>query len=163
VFLLGACLLFVAEVFAFVAVGEHIGFGWAVLLLIGVSVLGPFLVKRVGLGVLARTQKRLDLGELPSRELLDGVVVLAAGVLICVPGFITDALGLLLLISPVRHVLIRWSGRWLARRVQTVRPVGRQVIDVNTWSASGDRPPGTEPTPLMIEPERRPARPEGSL
>jgi UPF0716 protein FxsA len=152
VFLLGACLFFIVEVVAFVAVGEHIGFAWAVLLLIGVSALGPLLVRRVGLGVLARTQDRLAQGELPTRELLDGVVVLAGGIMICVPGFVSDALGLLLLIGPVRHVLIRLGGRWMARRVQTVRPVGWNVIDVRTWPASDDRAPATEPTQPMIEP-----------
>jgi UPF0716 protein FxsA len=130
VILLGACLFFVAEIFAFVAVGEHIGFGWAVLLLVGVSALGPLLVRRVGLGVIARTQNRLERGELPTREVLDGVAVLAGGVLICIPGFVGDALGLLLLIGPVRHLFIAVGGRWMARRVQTMRPVSGMVIDV---------------------------------
>jgi UPF0716 protein FxsA len=156
--LLGACLFFIAEVAAFVTVGVHIGFGWAVLLLIGVSALGPFLVRRVGVGVLARTQDRLAQGELPTQELLDGVVVLAGGILICVPGFVSDALGLLLLIGPVRHVLIRVSGRWMARRVQTVRPVRWNAIDVRTWP-SDDGGPGPEPTRPMIEPHAGPNGP----
>ncbi len=154
-FLLGACLFFVAEVAAFVAVGEHIGFGWAVLILIGVSALGPFLVKRVGLGVLARTQDRLARGDVPSRGLLDGVVVLAAGVLICVPGFISDALGLLLLIGPVRHLVIRVGGRRVAGRVRTVRPGPGSFIDVTTWAPSEDTP-NPKPTPPMIDHEGRP-------
>jgi UPF0716 protein FxsA len=150
--LLTACLFFIAEVVAFVAVGEHIGFGWAVLLLIGVSALGPFLVKRVGLGVLARTQDRLAQGEVPTHELLDGVVVLAGGFLVCLPGFISDAFGLLLLIGPVRHVLIRVGGRRMARRVQTVRPGRWNAIDVRTWPTSGDRAPDPAPSQPMIEP-----------
>jgi UPF0716 protein FxsA len=152
VFLLAACLFFVAEVAAFVAVGVHIGFGWTVLLLIGVSALGPFLVRRVGLGVLARTQERLAQGDLPTRDLLDGVVVLAGGLLICVPGFISDALGLLLMIGPVRHLIIRVGGRRMAQQVQTVHPVGWSVIDVRTWPASSDTPDPAEPTRPMIEP-----------
>ena len=148
---MAAGLFFVAEVFAFVAVGQHIGFAWAVLLLIGVSALGPFLVKRVGLGVLARTQDRLAQGELPTSELLDGVVVLAGGILVCVPGFISDAIGLVLLIGPVRHLLIRLGGRRMARRVQTARPLRWNAIDVGTWPASPDRA-AAEPTPPMIEP-----------
>jgi UPF0716 protein FxsA len=156
VFLLGACLFFVAEVFAFVAVGQHIGFGWAVLLLIGVSALGPFLVKRVGLGVLARTQARLAQGDVPGRELLDGVVVLAGGLMICIPGFISDALGLLLMIGPVRHVLIRVGGRRMARRVETMGPT--RVIDVRTWPTSGAYPgdhTDAQPTQPMIGPGDR--------
>jgi UPF0716 protein FxsA len=155
VFLLAACLFFVAEVAAFVAVGEHIGFGWAVLTLIGVSALGPFLVKRVGVGILARTQDRLQQGEVPTRQLLDGVVVLAGGVLICIPGFISDALGLLLLIGPVRHFLIRVAGRRVARRVETMRPGRWGVIDVETWPPPGDMPAPHNVSPPMIEPERK--------
>jgi UPF0716 protein FxsA len=155
VFPVTACLFFVAEVAAFVAVGVNIGFGWAVLVLIGVSALGPFLVRRVGLGVLARTQARLAQGDVPTRELLDGVVVLAGGLLICVPGFISDAIGLLLMISPLRHLLIRMGGRRVARRVQTFRPVGWGVIDVRTWPAPGETPNGTEPVQPMIEADER--------
>ncbi len=152
VFLIAAALFFVAEVAAFVAVGTHIGYGWAVLLLIGVSALGPFLIKRVGLGVLARTQDRLAQGELPTRELLNGVVVLAGGIMICIPGFISDALGLLLMIGPVRHLIIRVGGGRVARRVQTARPGRWPVIDVRTWPTPGDGAPAARQTPPMIEP-----------
>jgi UPF0716 protein FxsA len=138
VLLLTAVVFFVAEVAAFVAVGSHIGYGWAVLILLGVSALGPFVIKRVGLGVLARAQDRLARGDVPTRELLDGVMVLVGGLMICVPGFISDALGLLLMIGPVRHLIIRLSGRRLARRVSTMRSVRWTVIDVGSQPASGD-------------------------
>jgi UPF0716 protein FxsA len=151
VFVLGACLFFLAEIVAFVAVAHLVGFGWAVLLLIGVSALGPLLIKRVGLGVLGRTQERLAQGDLPTRELLDGVVVLAGGVLVCVPGFISDALGLLLLIGPVRHLLIRLGGRRLALRVETMGPRSGSAIDARAWPASGDPAAPAEPTRPMIE------------
>jgi UPF0716 protein FxsA len=155
VFLLAACLFFVAEVAAFVAVGEHIGFGWAVLILIAVSALGPFLVKRVGLGILARTQDRLQQGEVPTRQVLDGVVVLAGGILICIPGFISDALGLLLLIGPVRHFVLRVAGLRVAQRVETMRPGRWGVIDVETWPAPGHTPGPDHASQPMIEPERK--------
>jgi UPF0716 protein FxsA len=155
VILLAACLFFVAEVAAFVAVGDYIGFGWAVLLLIGISALGPFLVKRVGLGVLGRTQDRLAQGDLPTRELLDGVVVLVGGMMICVPGFISDALGLLLMIGPFRHLLIRFGGRRLAGQVQTMGSGRWSVIDARTRSTS-DMPGPTSPRQPMIEPHATP-------
>jgi UPF0716 protein FxsA len=174
-FLVGAALFFVAEVVAFVLVGEHIGFGWAILLLIGVSLLGPMLVKRVGLGVLARTQDRLARGDLPTWELLDGVVVLAAGIMICVPGFISDALGLLLLIGPIRRLVVRIGGRRVARRVEVMRPGRWGVVDVQTWptdeavpartgparsgpAPTGPAPTGPDPTPPMIAPEAQSGR-----
>jgi UPF0716 protein FxsA len=158
-FFVGSLVLLVAEIAAFVAVGEHIGFGWAVLILLGVSAFGPFVVRRVGVGVLLRTQRRLAGGELPTKELLDGVVVLLGGVLICVPGFITDAVGLLLMLAPVRLLFIRSTGRRVARRVETMSPSRWRVINVAARTDDGGSPtrPGTGPPELReAEPPSHP-------
>ena len=154
---LAALLFFAAEVVAFVAVAHAIGFLWALLLLIVVSALGPFVVRRVGLGVLAHTQERLGRGEIPTRELLDGLVILIGGVMICVPGFIGDALGLLLMIGPVRHVLIRMVGHRLARRAPAPpatprfapRPGRRRDILRTSLTRRNDRT-GRSPGPLGL-------------
>ena len=131
-FLIGAFAFFAAEVAAFVAVGEQVGFGWALILLIGASALGPLVIHQVGLGVLARARERLDRGDLPGRELLDGVVVLAGGIMICVPGFIGDALGVLLMLRPVRRLFILLGGRWLLRRVQITRLARWRPVDARS-------------------------------
>jgi len=137
-----------AEIASFVLVAEQIGFLPAFGLVLVVSVLGPFIVRRVGLGVLADTRARLARGEVPTTELLDGLVVLIGGVMICVPGFVGDAIGLALMIGPVRHLLIRTSGSRLARRVQRV-PTGRwRVIDVRGRPPS-DHDPSTPPPPSI--------------
>jgi UPF0716 protein FxsA len=131
VFFLGVLLFVCAEIAAFVVVAGQIGLLAAFGILIVVSALGPFVVRRVGIGVLAHTQERLARGELPTRELLDGLVVLVGGVMICVPGFIGDALGLLLMVGPLRHLVIRVTGRRLARRVPTIR--------IRSWGMPGPR------------------------
>jgi UPF0716 protein FxsA len=148
VIFLGALLFIAAEIVAFVAVAHQIGFLWALLLLIVVSALGPFIVRRVGLGVLAHTQERLGRGELPTRELLDGLVVLIAGAMICVPGFISDALGLLLIVAPVRHFVIRIVGHRLARRVQTARPGRWNVVSVGPRPVHDETPPQRPSLPI---------------
>jgi UPF0716 protein FxsA len=145
VFFVGALLILAAEIAAFVAVAEQIGFLWALAILVIVSALGPFIVRRVGFGVLAHTQERLARGEVPTRELLDGLVVLFGGVMICVPGFIGDALGLLLMIGPLRHFVIRASGNRLARRVQRMRTGRWRVIDVGSRPRRDDFPPSSGP------------------
>lgn len=145
---LGVLVFVAAEIAAFVAVVEQIGLLWALVLLVVVSALGPLVVRRVGVGVLATTQERLALGELPTQNLLDGLVVLIGGVLICVPGFIGDAVGLLLMIGPVRHLVIRAAGHSLAKRVQTVRPGGWGVISVRSRLVR-DRP-----DPMSMSPDR---------
>lgn len=149
-FLLGALAFFIAEIAAFVAVGSQIGFGWDVLLLIGASLLGPFVVKRVGLAVLGRTRDRLARGEVPTREVLDGVVVLAGGLMIMVPGFISDALGLLLMIGPVRHLLIRAFGLRFGRRIQTMRTGRWTVIDIPSRDGAATASPAAPPPPREL-------------
>jgi len=145
VFFIGFLLFVGAEIAAFVLVAEQIGLLWALVILIVVSALGPFVVRRVGFSVLAHTRERLARGEVPTRELLDGLVVLIGGVMICVPGFVGDALGLLLMIGPVRHFVIRVSGQGLARRVQGMRTGRWLVIDASS------RQPGEEDVPPRPE------------
>lgn len=162
-----ALLAFAAEVAAFVAVAHQIGWLGAIVLLVVVSALGPFIVRRVGLGVLAHTRERLALGEPPTRELLDGLVVLAGGALICIPGFVGDAVGLLLMVGPVRHLVIRLGGRRLARRAQTIRlgpviDVGGRTAGPGVPDAPGRARPGLDP-PAGRRPRRRSHAPEQDL
>jgi UPF0716 protein FxsA len=151
-FFFGVLLVVAAEIASFVVVAEQIGFLSSLAILLVVSALGPFIVRRVGVGILVRTQERLARGEVPTRELLDGLVILIGGVLICVPGFVGDAVGLLLMIGPVRHLLIRAGGHWLARRVQTF-PTGRwQAIDARTGPVRHDAPPSSRPPDRAVGP-----------
>jgi UPF0716 protein FxsA len=155
VFILGVLLFIAAEIASFVAVTEQIGFLWALAILLVVSMLGPFVVRRVGVGMLAHTRERLARGEVPTRELLDGLVVLIGGAMICVPGFIGDALGLLLMIDPVRHLVIRVAGRRLARRVQTIRTGRWQVIDARSRPMRDESPPPSGPPGQPLSPGDR--------
>ena len=155
-FLLGLAM----EIAAFVVVARQIGFLLALLILIVVSAMGPFIVRRVGVGVLAKTRDRLQAGELPTRELLDGVVILVGGALICLPGFIGDAIGLLLMVGPVRHVAIRVGGHRVARRVTAV-PLGRwRVTDASSRPAGADRPPASNRPDMSLEPGKYPPHPD---
>ena len=159
VFFISLLLIVAAEVVAFVLVGDHVGFLWALLILILVSACGPFVVRRVGSGVLAHTRERLALGELPTREVLDGLVVLIGGVMICVPGFVGDALGLLLMIRPVRDVVIWVFGHRLARRVQRM-PRGRwSFIDARATPVRHYRATRHDGIPLPPGIPDRPAEP----
>jgi UPF0716 protein FxsA len=131
VFFLSALLFIGAEIASFVLVAGQIGFLWALAILIVVSALGPFVVRSVGVGVVGRTQEKLARGELPTWELLDGLVILLGGALICVPGFISDVLGLLLMVGPLRRLVIRTTGHRLARRVQTI-PLRWRVVNTRS-------------------------------
>jgi UPF0716 protein FxsA len=119
--LVGALLLLFlvvpfVELYVLIQVGHVIGALPTIGLLIAVSVVGAWLVKREGFAVLARARQRIDAGEVPGKELVDGVLILLAGALLISPGFLSDVVGVLLLLPPVRAVMRGATVRWLARR-----------------------------------------------
>ena len=145
----------IVELYVFVKVAEAIGFLDALVILVAVSLVGLWLVKRAGLRVWARFNEQIVAGSTPSREVADGVCLLLAGLLVAIPGFVTDAIGLLLLLPPIRalvrrFLLKRYAGRGRSVRVirASYRPPDRgPVID-----ASGSEAPGrTTPSPAHGE------------
>jgi UPF0716 protein FxsA len=110
-----------AELAVIIKVGEVLGAVDTLGLLLLISVVGGLLVKHQGLGVLRRIREQLDLGRVPGAELVDAALVLLAGALLLVPGFVTDAVGLVLLLPPVRTGLRRVLRRRLTRRLQLQR------------------------------------------
>ncbi len=105
------------ELFVIIQVGQAIGALDTVALLVVVSAVGAWLVKREGLGVLRRARQRVDAGAVPGRELVDGVLILFAGALLLTPGFLTDLVGVLLLVPPVRASVRLAASRFLQRRM----------------------------------------------
>lgn len=105
-----------AELFVLLQVGQVLGVFETIGLLVLVSVVGAWLVKREGIGVLRRAEARLREGGMPGRELVDGVLILFAGALLLTPGFLTDIVGILLLLPPVRAALRSSTVRWLGVR-----------------------------------------------
>ena len=95
----------VAEIFFIIRVTRDLGVPETIGLLVAVSIAGAWLVRRSGLGVLRQIQERLARGEIPGKELVDGLLILVGGVLMLTPGFLTDAVGLLLLVPPTRLAL----------------------------------------------------------
>ncbi len=109
-----------AEIYVLLQVGHAIGVGNTLGLLVVISVLGAWLAKREGLGVVRRIQRSVDAGRVPGTELVDGFLILLAGALMLTPGFLTDILAILLLLPPVRAVVRRELRRRLARRIQII-------------------------------------------
>jgi len=109
-----------AEIYVLLQVGDAIGVVNTLGLLILISVVGAWLAKREGLGVLRRMQRSIDSGRVPGTELVDGFLILLAGALMLTPGFLTDILAILLLLPPVRAVVRREIRRRVARRIQII-------------------------------------------
>mgnify|MGYP000362626452 CR=1 FL=1 len=102
------------EIWGILQVGSLVGAGSTLLLIVLSALAGSILLRQQGLHTLLRARQRLDRGELPLQELLEGLLLAIAGALLLTPGFFTDGVGIALLVPPLRLLLIRH----LASRVE---------------------------------------------
>ena len=108
------------EIFVIISIGQVIG-GWQTVgLLLAMSVLGTYLVRREGASTWRELQRALTAGRIPSRELADAALVLVGGTLLLTPGFLTDIVGFFLIVPFTRPLARRLLTRVLARRLTVV-------------------------------------------
>src|SRR4051812_10723715 len=107
----------VVELFVIIQVGEAIGVLPTIALLIADSVLGSLLMRSQGRAAWRRFNAALAEGRMPHREVLDGVLVIFGGALLLTPGFVTDVLGIVLLLPPTRALVRGVVGRRVLPRV----------------------------------------------
>lgn len=100
------CLLIYIEAVIFVHVASAIGVLTTLFLVVLTSCIGVSLVKNQGVKNIASMQKKLAMGEVPAAEMVKSVSLILAGILLLLPGFFTDFLGLLLLLPPLQSVLV---------------------------------------------------------
>ncbi|MGH2731095.1 MAG: FxsA family protein [Actinomycetota bacterium] len=110
----------VIELWVIVQVAGEVGVAETFLLLIGISIAGAWLLKQQGMAAWNRLQAALARGEVPTKEVTDGALIMLGGALLLTPGFVTDAVGILLLLPPTR-ALVKGAarplfGRWARRR-----------------------------------------------
>ena len=117
------------ELFVIIQVGQAVGALNTIGLLLLMSVLGGWLMKREGLATMRRFQTKLGRGELPEKELVDGFLILFGGALMLTPGFLTDLLGMALLLPPVRAVIRAQVARRVSKRITYTRN-GHDIIDL---------------------------------
>lgn len=121
-------LIPVLELFVLVKVSAVIGAVPALLLMICLTAAGAWVVKREGLGAWRRVQVGLRAGRVPTTDVVDGFMLLLAGALLLIPGFLTDVVGFALLVPPLRRVAGGFAAERLRRRVaRRVRVVGRRL------------------------------------
>jgi len=149
-FLAGLLIWIVAEIAAAIAVAHVLGVLWCVLLLLAGWPAGGWLLRAEGRAALARLRDTLAAGRPPGPGLLDSALALLAGPLLIVPGFVTDALALLLLVPMVRRGLGRWlvahaQSRFVARAARFARGARRDYDVDATASDVPPRPRGDSP------------------
>jgi UPF0716 protein FxsA len=117
------------EILVLIRVGQVIGPWWTILLLIADSIIGAWLMRREGGRTFRALSQALSSGRMPARELADGILVLAGGLLMLSPGFVTDLLGIFLILPVTRPI-----GRRLLTRVVSSR------LLASGWSSPGPTP-----------------------
>ncbi len=118
----------IAELYVIIQVGQAIGALPTIALLIADSILGSWLLRHHGRGAWARFTESLGRGRIPTNEVADGAMILFGGALMLTPGFLTDLLGMLLLLPPTRALL---------------RPVLLRRVRVGAVGTTGGGPPGS--------------------
>jgi UPF0716 protein FxsA len=106
----------IAELYVIIEIGQAIGLLPTLVLLVADSLVGAVLVRAQGRAAWQRFNGALAEGRVPGREVFDGAMVLLGGALLLTPGFITDVLGLTLLLPPTRAIVRRLTGRLAKRR-----------------------------------------------
>ncbi|UUX52185.1 FxsA family protein [Nisaea acidiphila] len=142
VFLLILIGIPVLEIYVFAEVGGIIG-GWATVgLTLLTAALGALMFRSQGTAVLRRAQENLRQEQTPLAEIVDGVGLLLAAVLLFIPGFVTDIAGFLLFVPPLRVVFIGYLFRGLGRSAQS-----------NVWIVRTDpgKTPGTAGNRTVID------------
>jgi UPF0716 protein FxsA len=112
------------ELIVIVRVGQTIGVGWTILLLVVDSIVGAWLLKREGRRALAALGDAFGSGRMPARELADGMLILVGGVLMLTPGFLSDLVGILCILPLTRPVARGALTRFVAARL-VVLPMGQ--------------------------------------
>jgi len=129
------------ELYFIIVIGGAIGAFWTVILVILTAVIGINLLRVQGMSTLIRAQKNMAQGQIPAMEMVEGIALAVAGVLLITPGFITDALGFLCLIPVSRQAIIRYI---LSR--STVH-TGFSGFQSRQYHQQNRQVPGTESTP----------------
>ena len=117
------------ELYLLIQVGSEIGALPTIGLSILTAIIGTYLVRVQGFAVLMRVRDMLDRDETPALEVLDGALLLIAGLMLILPGFLTDTLGFLLLIPPLRRLLIRRFVRFVPVHSEARTGAAPRVIE----------------------------------
>jgi UPF0716 protein FxsA len=151
-----AVLAILAELVVFVAVAAWIGIGWTLLAMLATSALGSLLLARQGVRALTELRERARSRQPAGRELGNAGLVAVGGLLMVLPGFLGDLLGLLCLLPLTRGLMRTLIARFVVGRLPVgmrppvrTRSVRVEQVGGSPWGGSGS----TRATPLVIEGE----------
>jgi len=134
----------IIEIAVFIEVGGRIGLWSTIGIVILTAVIGTAMLRQQGISVLFRIQENLNANRMPVRELFDGVCLVAAGALLLTPGFVTDAIGFLLFIPPLRQAIATYIGRHMLARAE---------VHIRTQGMRDNEPDPGKPDDTVIDGE----------
>jgi UPF0716 protein FxsA len=127
------------ETYLFLQIGAWIGPLPALIIIVATGFLGAWLTRTQGLSVIKRFRAALAQGRIPQQEVVEGLLILIAGVLLLTPGFLTDAVGYLLLVPPLRLRAGNALRHYLLERFQ-------RVTGAAPSGSGGSNPSGRRPS-----------------
>jgi UPF0716 protein FxsA len=138
----------IVELTVLISVGHAIGAGWTILLVLATSALGAWLLRHQGLRSWEAVRADVRAGRPPGAHAIDGVLVLIGGVLMLIPGFVTDVIGLLFIAPPTRRLARSSVTAVLSRRMSpatTTTFFGPRTVRAKAGHAPTDPPPAAGP------------------
>lgn len=97
------------EIATFVVIGGQIGVFPTLGMIVVTAIIGTILLRVQGFGLIRKIQSDIDGGKMPARELVHGVMIAIAGILLLTPGFVTDTCGFLLFVPPIRDAVWQFA------------------------------------------------------
>jgi len=109
----------VVELYILIEIGQQIGAFTTIGIIVLTGIVGAYLVKNQGFMVLKKIQYDLNQNILPGDSLLQGIIILAGGIFLLTPGFITDIIGFIFLIPISREIVKKYLLIWLKRKIDS--------------------------------------------
>ena len=126
-----------AELAVLIWIGTETEWWLPILMVIATGVTGAALARWQGWRVIQRIREELRAGEMPASAIIDGVLIFIAGLLLVTPGVLTDLVGVVLLVPPLRSLVKRGVAAWIKRTFE----VRLSATTAEMWNASGDPRP----------------------
>lgn len=124
-FILGSLV----ELYLFITIGTNLGFGLTISIIFVTTILGAAIIKSQGRQALSRLQQAVGRGQIRQPEATKGLLVLVAGFLLFMPGFLSDAVGLALLLPPVRTLTRHFFARSFKEKIRVMPDINSPQAD----------------------------------
>ncbi|MEA2086945.1 MAG: FxsA family protein [Candidatus Caldatribacteriota bacterium] len=108
----------VTELYILIEVGKKIGSLTTIGIIILTGIIGAYLVKSQGFMILRKIQNDLNEGIMPGDSLIQGAIILAGGILLLTPGFVTDIVGFIFLVPVSRNIVKKYLLKWLKGKIK---------------------------------------------